>query len=83
MIAFHDYRNGTGVSSAIHDSLLSKPHAWRVVSDREYGSIFVLERMSDEGDTDPWTDSLTIHKKKQNPTNISFLKRITTMFAGQ
>jgi predicted O-methyltransferase YrrM len=83
IIAFHDYRNGTGVSSAIHDSLLSKPHLWRVVSDREYGSIFVLERMSDEGDTAPWTDSLTIHKKKQNPTNISFLKRITTMFAGQ
>ncbi|MGH7901319.1 MAG: class I SAM-dependent methyltransferase [Thermodesulfobacteriota bacterium] len=83
MIAFHDYRNGTGVSQAIHDSLLSKPHVWRVLSDRKYGSIFVLERISDEKCTSPWVDSLTIYKKEQNaPSITSFLKRITKKLSG-
>ncbi len=81
MIAFHDYRNGTGVSKAIHDSLLSKPHEWRVLSDRKYGSIFVLERISEGGSTNPWVDSLTIHKKEHAPTTTSFLTRITKKLA--
>jgi predicted O-methyltransferase YrrM len=84
MIAFHDYRNGTGVSRAIHDSLLSKPHVWRVISDREYGSIFVIERISNEGETNPWIDSLSIHQKKQSPASApSFLNRITRLLTGQ
>lgn len=83
IIAFHDYRNGTGVSQAIHDSLMSKPHEWRVISDREYGSIFVLERIGDEENTSPWVDSLSIHKQKvNNDSKHSLLCRIYKRLLG-
>lgn len=82
MIAFHDYRDGTGVSSAIHHCLLSKPHIWRVVSDRQYGSIFVVQRISDEEVTKPWADSLSIRKKQHAPSTTSLLTRISKKLTG-
>lgn len=45
IIAFHDYGNGTGVPKAIRSEILSQPWLWQVISDREYGSIFVVKRL--------------------------------------
>ncbi len=48
IMAFHDYRNGTGVPRAIRKEILNKPWIWQVISDREYGSIFVVKRLQSE-----------------------------------
>ena len=45
LVAFHDYKIKTGVHQAIYEKLLALPWKWRVVSDREYGSIFVLKKI--------------------------------------
>ncbi|MDZ7330977.1 MAG: class I SAM-dependent methyltransferase [candidate division KSB1 bacterium] len=45
MVAFHDYGDGTGVPRAIHKKILNRPWMWQVISDREYGSIFVIKRL--------------------------------------
>ncbi len=54
MIALHDYRDGIGVSQAVYEL----PWYWRCVSDREFGSIIVFERIAEPGHP-PWQDRLT------------------------
>jgi len=54
LIALHDYRLGTGVFKAINKYILSRPWIWRVVSDREYGSIFVAQKLG--SDSKQWMD---------------------------
>lgn len=68
LIALHDYRDGTGVGRAIHETLLSRPWVWKVVSDRAYGSIFVVERIAADG-TKPtlWVDELSKYGKPGKP----------------
>ncbi len=58
MIALHDYRDGVGVSRAVYELLVSAPWYWRCVSDREFGSIIVFERIAEPGHP-PWQDRLT------------------------
>lgn len=52
MMAFHDYCNRTGVHKAVMKEVISKPWRWQVVSDREYGSIFVVKRLQSENNGD-------------------------------
>jgi hypothetical protein len=64
LMAFHDYRLGTGAFIAINKYILSRPWIWRVVSDREYGSIFVAQKLS--GDCKRWVDpSMPWNKMKK------------------
>jgi len=46
-VVFHDYNHPghPAVQMVVNRKLLSKPQQWRVVSDREAGSLFVLERI--------------------------------------
>ena len=45
-IVFHDYGNPDcpGVHRAVHRKLLSRPFKWKIVSDREVGSLYVLKK---------------------------------------
>lgn len=61
LIAFHDYNKNCGVFRAIIEKILSRPWVWRVISDREYGSIFVAKRIS-TGEK-KWEDPLAIGNK--------------------
>lgn len=64
LIVLHDYRNGTGVWQAVHETLLAKPWIWKVASDRQYGSIFVVEKIAvDEVSSPPWFDKLSSPKR--------------------
>jgi predicted O-methyltransferase YrrM len=45
LIAMHDYNSECGVFKAINRNILSRPWIWRVLSDREYGSIFVAQKI--------------------------------------
>lgn len=63
-IALHDYRDGTGVFKAINRHILLCPWIWRVVSDRECGSIFVAQKLG--FDCKKWEDPLSpLHKAKE------------------
>jgi predicted O-methyltransferase YrrM len=56
-IAFHDYPGvgwTRGPARAIRHALVSDPDHWRVVSDREHGSIFALERTTSSRDDVPF-----------------------------
>jgi hypothetical protein len=56
VVAFHDYPGigwSQAVSRAIRHGLLHRPDRWRVRSDREHGSIFVLERLPTRRDFTP------------------------------
>ena len=46
-VALHDYSSCDyqGIHRAVYKVLLSKPEEWRVVSDRDTGSIIVLQRL--------------------------------------
>jgi len=84
MIALHDYRDGTGVSRAVYETLLAKPWIWRVVSDRKYGSIFVVERVADDGGaTKQWADTLSDQSKDSISSFCrSFLSRLKGRLLG-
>lgn len=46
LIVLHDYATDFGgVAPAVHETLLTAPRDWRVVSDREFGSIVVFQRL--------------------------------------
>ena len=46
LVALHDYATDFGgVAPAVHETLLSAPLQWRIVFDREFGSIVVLQRL--------------------------------------
>jgi hypothetical protein len=47
-----------GVYKAVHAGLLSKPWLYRVVSDRGYGNIFVVEKLGGETSIGEWADRL-------------------------
>lgn len=45
-IALHDYSfEFAGVIKAVRETILLYPHVWKVISDRETGSIFVAKRL--------------------------------------
>ncbi len=47
-MAFHDYPGADAMNEthrALHTHLFSKPGAWRIVSDREAGSIIVFQKL--------------------------------------
>ena len=45
-IVFHDYGNPNypGVHRAVHRQLISRPVEWKTISDREAGSLYVLQK---------------------------------------
>jgi hypothetical protein len=85
MMAFHDYGNGTGVPRAIRNEILSHPWLWQVISDREYGSIFVVKRLlSEENCKLEWREQRLwwprlksdLSKNKLIKTGYDFLSKI-------
>ena len=44
---------------AIHESILSRPWLYRVLSDREFGSIFVVRKIADQDSVTAWTDRMS------------------------
>jgi len=85
MMAFHDYGNGTGVPRAIRNEILSHPWLWQVISDREYGSIFVVKRLvSEENSKSKWQEQRLwwprlksdLSKNKLIKTGYDFLSKI-------
>lgn len=57
-IGFHDFADGMGVAQAVYEALLSRPWLYRVESDRNYGSIFLLEKIAEEDAVAPWSDRM-------------------------
>lgn len=57
-IALHDFADRMGVPRAVHESILAKPWLFRVVSDREHGSIFVVRKIGSEEARAPWRDEM-------------------------
>lgn len=57
LIALHDYADGMGVPRAVYDTLLARPWQYRVISDRAYGNIFVLEKLT--ASESIWTDRMS------------------------
>ncbi|RJP76875.1 MAG: class I SAM-dependent methyltransferase [Desulfobacteraceae bacterium] len=54
LVVFHDYpghKNTTDTHKAIHNLMQSKPDQWRIISDRQHGSIFVMQKLKDENIT--------------------------------
>jgi hypothetical protein len=45
---FHDFADGKGVPRAVHEAILSQPWLYRVLSDREFGSMFVVKKVADQ-----------------------------------
>lgn len=60
LIALHDYADGMGVWKAVYEGLLAFPWLYRVASDRDYGNIFVIEKIAAENGTPAWEDRLTV-----------------------
>lgn len=58
LIALHDYADRMGVPRAVHEAILAKPWLYRVVSDREYGSIFVVRKLGHERERKVWRDEM-------------------------
>jgi predicted O-methyltransferase YrrM len=58
-IGFHDFANRMGVPGAVHEAILAKPWLYRVVSDREFGSLFVVQVMGAESECPAWRDEMT------------------------
>ncbi len=56
LIVLHDYGNPTcpGVHVAVHRQLLSRPFEWRTVSDREAGSLYVVQRLAQAESRHRW-----------------------------
>jgi predicted O-methyltransferase YrrM len=57
-MAFHDYPSQGGkvlgsVGRAVYAKVLSRPDLWRIVADRQAGSILAFERMQPIGQTEP------------------------------
>ncbi|MBN1294278.1 MAG: class I SAM-dependent methyltransferase [Candidatus Latescibacteria bacterium] len=51
IMAFHDYPGYNGLNEAwkaVYDKVMSKPEEWRLISDREAGSIIVFEKIRQE-----------------------------------
>ena len=73
LIAMHDYRSGTGVFKAIYKHILSCPWIWRIISDREFGSIFVAQKLGNDCkqwvNPTPWNKFKRRVKNKINPKN--------------
>lgn len=57
-IALHDFAARMGVPRAVHEAILAKPWLYRVVSDREHGSIFVVRKLGSEEERTPWRDEM-------------------------
>jgi predicted O-methyltransferase YrrM len=58
-LVFHDFADGMGVPRAVHEAILSRPWLYRVLSDREFGSIFVVRKIADQGSITAWTDRMS------------------------
>lgn len=57
VMVFHDYPGFDGVNEtwqAVYRLVLSQPERWRVISDRQAGSLFAVERLPDPPPR-PWT----------------------------
>ena len=49
-MAFHDYPGFAGVNEtwkAVYKKVISKPEKWRLISDRDAGSIIAFERIKE------------------------------------
>jgi predicted O-methyltransferase YrrM len=58
-IGFHDFADRMGVPRAVHEAILAKPWLYRVVSDREFGSLFVVQVKGSELESPAWRDEMT------------------------
>jgi predicted O-methyltransferase YrrM len=58
-IVFHDFANKMGVPKAVYESILSRPWLYKVLSDREFGSVFVVKKIADSGSAAPWEDKMS------------------------
>lgn len=60
-VAFHDYpghKRSMQVWKALKKTLLRNPYEWRMVSDRQAGSIVVFERLAETGPSIRWSSRL-------------------------
>lgn len=81
LIALHDFADGMGVYRAVHEGLLSRPWAYRVVSDREYGNIFVVEKLADEGAVPAWEDRLSHGEARPESSLSKPRSRVSTVLS--
>jgi predicted O-methyltransferase YrrM len=58
-LVFHDFADGMGVPRAVYESVLSRPWLYRVLSDREFGSIFVVKKIADQDSVALWEDRMS------------------------
>lgn len=58
-LVFHDFADGMGVPRAVQGAILSRPWLYRVLSDREFGSIFVVRKIADQGSIAVWADRMS------------------------
>jgi len=81
-IVFHDYGNPDcpGVQRAVHRQLLSRPFEWKTVSDREVGSLYVIQKQpkmkSSRGLLSAVREELSISKQWLMGEILSIMQRI-------
>lgn len=79
-IALHDYNSSCGVYRAISKLILSHPWMWRVISDREYGSIFVAQKIATESTS--WKDPTSNWYRVKSRTKRAVKKILSIAESG-
>jgi predicted O-methyltransferase YrrM len=88
LMAFHDYPAPGGhemgsVGHAVFEKVLSRPDVWKVVSDREAGSIIVFEKLTDGSDR-PSYAATAVERLLYGATRFTYraVRRIRGRFRG-